>query len=66
MISIFGIVILSIIGAMFANNHHEMMGSEEDPKDGGKVAATVFGAVAVYGVRSIYSFQKKTHSADIR
>lgn len=28
-----------------------MMGSEEDPKDGGKVAAAVFGAVAVYGVR---------------
>jgi len=27
-----------------------MMGSEEDPKDGGKVAAAVFGAVGVYGV----------------
>ena len=28
-----------------------MMGSIEDPKDGGKVAATVFGAVIVYAVR---------------
>ncbi|SRR6266480_7628701 len=27
-----------------------MMGSTEDPKDGPAVAATVFGAVAVYGV----------------
>lgn len=26
------------------------MGSNEDPKDGGKVAVAVFGAVAVYGV----------------
>ena len=29
---------------------HSMMGSVEDPKDGGKVATAVFGAVAVYGV----------------
>ena len=28
-----------------------MMGSTDDPADGGAVAATVFGAVAVYGVR---------------
>ncbi|RMY25042.1 hypothetical protein D0867_00987 [Hortaea werneckii] len=50
-ISVFAIVILSAIGSMFAKGHHTMMGSEEDPKDGGKVAAAVFGAVAVYGVR---------------
>lgn len=37
---------------MFANNHHSMVGSEEDPEDGGKVAAAVFGAVAVYAVRA--------------
>jgi hypothetical protein len=35
---------------MFANNHHSLMGSEEDPKDGKKVAVTVFGAVGIYGV----------------
>ncbi|KAK5134937.1 hypothetical protein LTR08_006028 [Meristemomyces frigidus] len=48
-ISLFAIVILSAIGSMFAHGHHSMMGSEEDPKDGGKVAAAVFGAVGVYG-----------------
>lgn len=37
---------------MFAHGHHSMMGSEDDPKDGGKVATAVFGAVAVYGVSS--------------
>jgi len=36
---------------MFARGHHSMMGSTEDPEDGGKVATAVFGAVAVYGVR---------------
>ncbi|KAK5723078.1 hypothetical protein LTR17_014040 [Elasticomyces elasticus] len=49
-ISMFAIVILSVIGSMFANKHHSMMGSDEDPEDGGKVAAAVFGAVGVYGV----------------
>lgn len=49
-ISVFAIVILSTIGGMFASGHHSMMGSEEDPKDGGKVAAAVFGAVVVYAV----------------
>lgn len=35
---------------MFAHGHHSMMGSIEDPADGGKVAVAVFGAVGVYGV----------------
>ena len=35
---------------MFANGNHVMMGSTEDPTDGGKVAVAVFGAVGVYGV----------------
>ena len=50
-ISIFAIIILSVIGSMFASNNHSMMGSTEDPQDGGKVAAAVFGAVAIYAVR---------------
>ncbi|KAK3716850.1 hypothetical protein LTR37_006200 [Vermiconidia calcicola] len=49
-ISVFAIVILSAIGSMFASGHHTMMGSTEDPKDGGKVAAAVFGAVIVYAI----------------
>jgi hypothetical protein len=36
---------------MFASGHHIVMGSSEDPKDGKGVAAAVFGAVVVYGVR---------------
>ena len=32
-----------------------MMGSIEDPKDGGKVAAAVFGAVIVYAVSTANS-----------
>ncbi|KAK5121988.1 hypothetical protein LTR85_004560 [Meristemomyces frigidus] len=49
-ISAFAIVILSAIGSMFAKGHHSMMGSDEDPEDGGKVAAAVFGAVGVYAI----------------
>ncbi|EMC97160.1 hypothetical protein BAUCODRAFT_68491 [Baudoinia panamericana UAMH 10762] len=49
-ISVFAIIILSAIGSMFANNHHSMMGSDEDPESGSAVAAAVFGAVGVYGV----------------
>ncbi|EMF11842.1 uncharacterized protein SEPMUDRAFT_142065 [Sphaerulina musiva SO2202] len=47
-ISIFGIVILSTIGGMFATNHHSMMGANDDPEDGKAVATAVFGAVVVY------------------
>nr|POF07763.1 uncharacterized protein CFP56_75709 [Quercus suber] len=53
-ISVFAIIILSAIGSMFANGHHTMMGSEEDPKDGGKVATAVFGAVIVYAVFLVF------------
>jgi ribonuclease kappa len=50
-LSVFAIVILSIIGALFKSNNHAMMGSTDDPKDGAAVAATVFSAVIVYVVR---------------
>jgi hypothetical protein len=36
----------------YQTNNHTMMGSTKDPKDGGAVAAVVFGAVAVYAVRA--------------
>jgi hypothetical protein len=38
---------------MTQNGNAVMMGHTEDPKDGGAVAAAVFGAVAVYGVCQI-------------
>jgi len=56
-ISLFAIVILSVIGSMFAHGNHSMMGSDEDPQDGGKVAAAVFGAVGVYGVSITFHTQ---------
>lgn len=42
---------LMCAAGMFANNHHSLVGSDEDPPDGGKVAVAVFSAVAIYGVR---------------
>ena len=43
-----------------------MMGSTEDPEDGGKVATAVFGAVAVYGVRLWLVFGGEEGSTDSR
>jgi hypothetical protein len=51
-ISIFAIVILSVLGILFKGNHPELVGGEEDPEDGPAVAATVFTAVIIYAVRS--------------
>ncbi|KAF2756066.1 hypothetical protein EJ05DRAFT_502532 [Pseudovirgaria hyperparasitica] len=53
-VSVFAIIILSIIGSLFKANHHSMMGSTDDPKDGAAVAGAVFGAVAVYGAFLIF------------
>lgn len=41
---------LMYVAGMFATNHHAMVGSHEDPPDGGKVAVAVFTTVAIYGV----------------
>ncbi|KAL1302589.1 hypothetical protein AAFC00_002967 [Neodothiora populina] len=49
-ISVFAIVILSVLGTLFAKNNHTVMGSDEDPEDGSAVAAAVFGAVGIYGI----------------
>ncbi|TVY47164.1 Uncharacterized protein LOCC1_G002580 [Lachnellula occidentalis] len=50
-VSVFAIVILTVIGALFQANHHSMVGTIEDPENGAAVAATVFSAVIVYAVR---------------
>ncbi|EON97970.1 hypothetical protein UCRPA7_6582 [Phaeoacremonium minimum UCRPA7] len=47
-ISVFAIIILSILGLLFKNNHHEVVGGVEDPENGPAVAGTVFVAVLVY------------------
>ncbi|PWW78091.1 hypothetical protein C7212DRAFT_351325 [Tuber magnatum] len=46
--SVFGIVILSVLGALFKSGHETMLGSTGDPEDGTKVAGVLFGAVMVY------------------
>jgi hypothetical protein len=50
-ISVFAIVILSVLGFLFKGNHPELVGGEDDPEDGPAVAATVFTAVIIYAVR---------------
>ncbi|KAF2657447.1 hypothetical protein K491DRAFT_594950 [Lophiostoma macrostomum CBS 122681] len=66
-VSVFAIVILSIIGALFKTNNHTMMGSEEDPKDGGAVAGAVFGAVFIYlGFFVFCGFQAFLHIRESR
>jgi ribonuclease kappa len=49
-ISVFGIVILSIIGGLYKSGHEEFVGGVDDPTDGKAVAGTIFTAVIVYAV----------------
>ncbi|KAJ8059093.1 hypothetical protein OCU04_012069 [Sclerotinia nivalis] len=66
-ISVFAIVILSIIGALFKSNNHALLGGKEDPEDGAAVAATVFGAVVVYAIFIVgCGFQAFLHFRDNR
>ncbi|KAF2254131.1 hypothetical protein BU26DRAFT_516364 [Trematosphaeria pertusa] len=66
-VSIFAIVILSIIGSLFKSNSHMVMGSDEDPKDGGAVAGAVFGAVIIYAGFFVFcGFQALLHLRESR
>ena len=49
-ISVFAIVILSIIGGLYRAGHEEFVGGVEDPEDGVAVSGTIFTAVIVYVV----------------
>ncbi|KAI5854620.1 hypothetical protein BZA05DRAFT_370638 [Tricharina praecox] len=53
-ISVFAILILSVIGLLFRNRHESMMGSINDPTDGKAVAATIFASVVVYAVFLVF------------
>ncbi|KAF2273767.1 uncharacterized protein EI97DRAFT_435688 [Westerdykella ornata] len=66
-VSAFAIVILSVIGSLFKSEHHMVMGSEDDPKDGGAVAGAVFGAVFIYtGFFVFCGFQAFLHYRESR
>lgn len=47
-ISVFAIIILSVLGLLFNSNHHELVGGREDPKNGPAVASTIFVTVLIY------------------
>ncbi|VUG20321.1 DEBR0S7_01332g1_1 [Brettanomyces bruxellensis] len=47
-LSAFGVLILSVIGALFYTNNEALVGSIDDPEDGKAVAKTIFGAVFIY------------------
>ncbi|KAF2824068.1 hypothetical protein CC86DRAFT_447626 [Ophiobolus disseminans] len=65
--SVFAIVILSVIGSLFKTSSGLVMGSEEDPKDGGAVAGAVFGAVFIYiGFFVFCGFQAFLHLRESR
>jgi len=66
-VSVFAIVILSVIGALFQANHHSMTGTKDDPENPKAVAATVFSAVIVYAVFLIgCGFQAYLHFRENR
>ncbi|KAH6898637.1 hypothetical protein B0T10DRAFT_115817 [Thelonectria olida] len=47
-LSVFAIIILSVLGAVYRSGHEEFVGGQKDPEDGKAVAGTVFTAVFVY------------------
>lgn len=61
-LSVFAIVILSTIGALFKSKNHSMMGGEEDPEDGDAVAGAVFGAVFIYIVCVTGTYHSSAYS----
>ncbi|CAL8582156.1 hypothetical protein XPA_007827 [Xanthoria parietina] len=62
-VSVFAIVILSIIGGLFKSNHHSMVGTTKDPDNGPAVAGSVFAAVIVYVVFLVFcGFQAFLHN----
>ncbi|KAI1202327.1 hypothetical protein F5X97DRAFT_235066 [Nemania serpens] len=47
-ISVFAILILSVIGSLYRSKHHEFVGSVGDPDNTSEVSNTIFTAVIVY------------------
>ncbi|KAM5375770.1 hypothetical protein ACJZ2D_005826 [Fusarium nematophilum] len=54
-LSVFAIVILSILAGLYRSGHEEFVGGVHDPDDGKAVAATIFIAVLVYVVCALHA-----------
>jgi len=66
-VSVFAIVILSVLGSLFQREHHTVMGQTGDPEDGAAVATSIFIAVAVYAAFLIFcGLQGYLHIRDSR
>ncbi|KAL2154326.1 hypothetical protein VTH82DRAFT_3002 [Thermothelomyces myriococcoides] len=66
-ISVFAIIILSVLGFLFRGNHPELVGGEDDPENGPEVAATIFTAVIIYaGFLVFCGFQGLLHLRENR
>ncbi|KAE8355528.1 hypothetical protein BDV28DRAFT_146087 [Aspergillus coremiiformis] len=66
-ISLFAIVILSVLGSLYKSEHHGFTGSEGEPEDGGVVAASIFTAVFVYAAFFVFcAFQAYLHVRNSR
>jgi hypothetical protein len=51
-LSVFAIVILSVLALLYRTGHEEFTGGVSDPDDGKAVSGTIFTAVLVYVVRA--------------
>ncbi|PYH33874.1 uncharacterized protein BO87DRAFT_377123 [Aspergillus neoniger CBS 115656] len=61
-ISVFAIIILSVLGSLYKSEHPGFTGSEGEPEDGAAVAASIFTAVLVYIAFFVFcAFQAYLH-----
>ncbi|KAJ5099365.1 hypothetical protein N7532_006366 [Penicillium argentinense] len=61
-ISLFAIVILSVLGSLFGSNNHAYTGTEGEPEDGAAVAASIYTAVIIYAGFFVFcGFQAYLH-----
>ncbi|KAM4059820.1 hypothetical protein HRG_002554 [Hirsutella rhossiliensis] len=66
-ISVFAIVILSVLGGLYRSGHEEFVGGKDDPIDGKAVSGTVFTAVVVYAAFLVFcGFQGLLHVRENR
>ncbi|KAJ5562564.1 hypothetical protein N7461_001325 [Penicillium sp. DV-2018c] len=66
-ISVFAMIILSVLGSLYSSNNHAYTGSEGEPEDGPAVAASIYTAVIVYAGFFVFcGFQAYLHMRDSR